>query len=132
MNSKHKSTRNSFTDLASSALLNKTEIGREFFYNNDLWLKMLTIDHCVQYIHCESKVMDTIYGNIYKGVLLDAHDIDNYFTFCNNTNIKWSISKSVTPGKTEQFMDAPATKQQSCGKDQRIIKRPGKNGIVKS
>ena len=85
MNLKLKSTRNSFTDLASSALLNKTEIAREFFYNDNLWIKMLSVDRSVKYIHCTSKVMDTIYGNIYKGVLLDAHDIDNYFSFCNNT-----------------------------------------------
>ena len=86
MNDKYLPNSNTFAQMASKTILNKTELSRECLYENDLWLRKMDLNNNIQYIHCKDSLLETIYGNIYKGILIDSNDINDYFKYGHNQN----------------------------------------------
>ena len=86
MNDKYLPNSNTFAQMASKIILNKTELSRECLYENDLWLRKMDLNNNIQYIHCKDSLLETIYGNIYKGILIDSNDINDYFKYGHNQN----------------------------------------------
>ena len=84
-----------FTEIASSSLLGVTEVARELTFNNELWLKMVSFNGDMQYVHCKEILVDTIYGRAYRGVLLDENNFATYLLHtCFQSPVKDSRCQS--------------------------------------